>query len=247
MTESNAYWLNLSNGRQIRILETQLFGADSNNLSTDPIQAELVFQTGMTGYIESFTDPSYAGQIMVCTYPHQGNYGVPDQLFKNGESDHIWPKVIIMADYVDDASHYAAHQTLSSWFAEHKIIGITGIDTRLLTQEIRNNNLPLYAVLTGNYSTMPCHKSINQTNHLALVNSVARHIPVREKTEKSMMGPEKQLLFIDMGAKNSQITRLSRCYTLDIVPYNHDFESVDLSKYSGIFLSNGPGNPKSAM
>lgn len=245
MESAQVYWLNLSNGRQIKIYAEQLFGFVNHNLFLHPIEAELVFQTGMTGYIESFTDPSYAGQIMVCTYPHQGNYGVPEQLFDNMESDTIWPKIIIMADYVENSSHYNACQTLASWFEKNKIIGITGIDTRLLTHEIRNNN-PLYAILTIEKNELPKMSINNKTNHLELVNIIARHIPVKENANKSIITHAKQLLFIDMGAKNSQISRLSKFYTLDIVPYAHDFDSVDLSKYSGIFLSNGPGNPKSA-
>lgn len=242
-------WLNLSNGRQIRISNDQLFGFTNYNLLTNPIQAELVFQTGMTGYIETFTDPSYAVQFMVCTYPHQGNYGVPDTSSSNMESEHIWPKVIIMADYVDDSAHYTAHQTLSDWFAEHNIIGITGIDTRLLTQEIRDSANdqspgPLYAILTNNPDELPCQTTINQINHLELVKCERKQISAITPIQANCQS--KLLLFIDMGAKNSQITHLRTNFTLDIVPHNHNFESVDLSKYSGIFLSNGPGNPKAA-
>ena len=238
---SKPIYLNLSNGRQLTIPSSQVFGAKYTNM---PLQAELVFQTGMTGYIETFTDPSYAGQFMVCTYPHQGNYGCPEPSFTNMESAHIWPKVIIMADYVKDSAHYSATQTLASWFAENGVIGITGIDTRLLTQEIRDESQsPLYAILTNNPDDMPCKETISQVKHLELIKCETKelHIPATQTTNQA-----KQILFINMGAKNSQITRLSNNNILDIVPHNHDFESVDLSKYSGIFLSNGPGDPKAA-
>lgn len=251
MSVQQTYWLNLSNGLKIKILKEQLFGFTSHNLLSEPIQAELVFQTGMTGYIESFTDPSYAGQIMVCTYPHQGNYGVPEELFNNMESEHIWPKVIIMADYVDDSAHYATNQTLSSWFMDHHIIGITGVDTRFFTHEIRNSandkaSFSLYAILTSNPDELPQQTIINQINHLKLIKREHKQIIATIPTQVNNQA--KQILFIDLGAKNSQILLLSNKYNfgLDIMPYNYDFVSVDLSKYSGIFLSNGPGNPKSA-
>ncbi len=234
-------YLNLSNGRHVQISHEQIFGTPYPN---KPLQAELVFQTGMTGYIETFTDPSYAGQFMVCTYPHQGNYGCPEPSFTNMESSHIWPKVIIMADYVNDSAHYLATQTLAAWFAENGIIGITGIDTRLLTHEIRDESqAPLYAILTNNPDDMPCKETICQIKHLDLVKCETKALYISAIQTTNQV---RKILFINMGAKHSQITRLSKLFALDIVPYNHDFEDIALSKYSGIFLSNGPGDPKAA-
>ena len=136
--------LTLDSGKQFQVHDHQLFGSSANI----PIQGELVFQTGMTGYIETLTDPSYAGQILVCTYPHQGNYGVPSPANPSAfESSKIWPKAVIIADYVEDKYHFEAHKSLSAWLAEHNVLGITGLDTRQLTREIRDSGRPIIATI----------------------------------------------------------------------------------------------------
>ena len=99
---------------------------------------EVVFNTAMTGYPESLTDPSYAGQILTFTYPLIGNYGVPatdgNPLPKSMESDHIHPKAVVVADYSEEYSHWNAKESLSDWLKREKVPAITGIDTRRLTQ-----------------------------------------------------------------------------------------------------------------
>ena len=104
---------------------------------------EVVFNTGMVGYPETLTDPSYRGQILVLTYPLIGNYGIPSEvkentLLKNFESDSIHCRGLIVANYSDDYSHYSAEKSLSEWLKEKKVSAITGIDTRMLTRKLRD-------------------------------------------------------------------------------------------------------------
>lgn len=107
------------------------------------VAGEVVFNTAMTGYPESLTDPSYSGQMMVLTYPLVGNYGVPRQTFEtNGistflESEKIHAEAIIVSDYSENYSHWNAVESLGEWLKKEKIAGITGIDTRELTKLLR--------------------------------------------------------------------------------------------------------------
>jgi len=100
---------------------------------------EVVFNTGMVGYPETLTDPSYRGQILVCTYPLIGNYGIPDYervngMYKNFESEKVHIRALIVSDYSDEYSHWSAVQSLGDWLKENKIPGISGIDTRMLQE-----------------------------------------------------------------------------------------------------------------
>ena len=115
-----------------------------------PVAGEVVFNTAMTGYPESLTDPSYAGQLMVLTYPLVGNYGVPPFSFeKDGlptymESTKIHAEAIIVSDYSEEYSHWNAVESLGDWLKREGVPGITGIDTRALTKKIRE-----HGVMTG--------------------------------------------------------------------------------------------------
>ena len=108
-----------------------------------PVAGEVVFNTAMMGYPESLTDPSYAGQLMVLTYPLVGNYGVPPFTFEeNGlatfmESEKIHASAIIVSDYSENFSHWNAQESLAEWLKREKVPGITGIDTRELTKVLR--------------------------------------------------------------------------------------------------------------
>ena len=108
---------------------------------------EVVFNTAMMGYPESLTDPSYAGQILVTTFPLIGNYGVPDTgMGSDGlplfmESDRIHPKALIVADYSETYSHWNAKESLASWLKREKIPAITGVDTRRLTKVLREHGV----------------------------------------------------------------------------------------------------------
>ena len=197
---------------------------------------EVVFNTGMIGYPEMLTDPSYHGQILTLTYPLIGNYGVPshktnDEILRFFESEKIQVDGLIIADYSDQYSHWNAQKSLAEWLFENDVPAIYGVDTRALTQTLRSNGTMLGKIIYGSDRT-----KFYDPNAINLAASVSVAKPVLYKRGKS------RILVVDCGTKSSIIRAfLHRGYTVKRVPWNFDFtrETVD-----GIVLSNGPGDPK---
>jgi carbamoyl-phosphate synthase small subunit len=197
---------------------------------------EVVFNTAMTGYPESLTDPSYRGQILVLTYPIVGNYGVPHETLENNmhrffESNTLHISALIISDYSDEYSHWNAEKSLGEWLTENRIPGIFGIDTRLLTKLLREKGSMLGKIIFDNQE--PEWYDPNQEN---LVEQVTT-----KKTEVYGKGKHK-ILLIDCGVKYNIIRYLLERDTTAIrVPYDHD---ISKEEYDGLFISNGPGDPK---
>lgn len=205
-------------------------------------EGEVVFNTGMVGYPETLTDPSYAGQILVATYPLIGNYGVPpktvmNDLLLNYESDKIQAKALIVSDYSFNYSHWNADRSLDEWMEEEKIPGIFGIDTRALTRKLRNSGTMLGWIIPGDKITEnDLNKKITDPHKTDLVGSVS----VKEVVEYN--SGEKKIVLVDCGVKNNIIRAfLGRDISVIRVPYDYDFTSIECN---GIMLSNGPGDPK---
>ncbi len=118
----------------------------------EAVAGEIVFNTAMTGYPESLTDPSYRGQVLVLTYPSIGNYGVPgktieDDMYQFFESDHIQISALIISDYSESYNHWNADQSLGDWLKHDKIPALFGIDTRMLTKIIRQKGCMLAKIV----------------------------------------------------------------------------------------------------
>jgi carbamoyl-phosphate synthase small subunit len=207
------------------------FGYESNT------NGEVVFNTGMVGYPETLTDPSYRGQILVCTYPLIGNYGVPSKekennLSKNFESDNIQIRGLIVSDYSFEYSHWNAEQSLADWLKQEKIPGIYGIDTRMLTRKLRDKGTMLVKIIIDEKSEI----DFEDANKRDIVGEVSVKEPIEYKSGK------KKVILVDCGTKNNIIRAfLGRNISVIRVPYNYDFNSI---KADGIMLSNGPGDPK---
>jgi carbamoyl-phosphate synthase small subunit len=207
------------------------FGYEGNT------SGEVVFNTGMVGYPETLTDPSYRGQILVCTYPLIGNYGVPpkekeNNLYKYYESDSIHIRALIVSDYSFEYSHWNSKQSLADWLQEEKIPGIYGIDTRTLTRKLRDKGTMLGKIIIDESSNI----DFEDPNKKDLVGEVSVKEPIEYKSGK------KKVVLVDCGTKNNIIRAfLGRNISVIRVPYNYDFNSV---KADGIMLSNGPGDPK---
>lgn len=207
------------------------FGYEGNT------NGEVVFNTGMVGYPETMTDPSYRGQILVCTYPLIGNYGVPPRekengLLKNYESDSIHCRALIVTDYSKEYSHWNAERSLSDWMIEEKIPGIFGIDTRMLTRRLREKGTMLGKIIVDE-NTETIFDDPNKSN---LVGEVSVKEPIEYKAG------EKKIILIDCGTKNNIIRAfLGRDITVIRVPYDFDYTNI---KADGIVISNGPGDPK---
>ena len=227
-----------------------------------PVAGEVVFNTAMTGYPESLTDPSYAGQLMVLTYPLVGNYGVPPFSFeKDGlptymESTKIHAEAIIVSDYSEEYSHWNAVESLGDWLKREGVPGITGIDTRALTKKIRE-----HGVMTGQLTidngqlTMetPDYGSVNYVDRVSCKEIIIYdgtesrsfdvNTPIDEiNCQLSIINCQlKKVVLLDCGVKANIIRCLLRRGVAVIrVPWNYDFNGLD---YDGLFLSNGPGDP----
>jgi len=199
-----------------------------------PSAGEVVFATGMMGYPESLTDPSYKGQILILTYPLIGNYGVPDRRF--WESDKIMVSGLIVSTYNDTPSHFQSKKTLSAWFKEENVPLLEIKDTRFLTQKIREKGTMLGKIIFD--KDIPYF----DPNLVNLVDQVST-----KKINLTKGTGSKTVLLIDCGAKNNiQRALLKRGVNVLTVPWNFDPFAKDVQNFDGIVVSNGPGDPKMA-
>jgi carbamoyl-phosphate synthase small subunit len=206
------------------------FGAERSSAG------EVVFNTAMTGYPESLTDPSYKGQILVLTFPLIGNYGVPEMESENGilksfESEKVHISGLIIADYSFQYSHWQAVRSLSDWLKEHDVPGIYGIDTRALTKHLREKGTMLGKIIKEGKDVD--FYDPNKENLVAQV-SIPTKIIYGEGDIK--------VVLVDCGVKNNILRcLLDTGVTVIRVPWNHDFLKEE---YDGIVVSNGPGDPE---
>ncbi|CAH0382214.1 unnamed protein product [Bemisia tabaci] len=206
----------------------------------DEVCAEVVFQTGMVGYPQSLTDPSYHAQILVLTYPLIGNYGVPAETKdKHGiplyfESHQIWAAGLIVGEICEEPSHWNHNQTLSQWLVSNNIPAIAGIDTRALTKYIRTKG-PIVGRIVHGSGDIP-RGLFQDPNKRNLVSEVSLKLPITYNPEGRL-----QICVVDCGLKYNQLRcLLSRNVRVDVVPWNHP---IHPDSYDGLFLSNGPGDP----
>lgn len=203
--------------------------------SKKALSGEVVFNTGMVGYPESLTDPSYKGQILILTYPLIGNYGVSgdekeDNMLKYFESDKIQIKGLIVSSYSEAYSHWNAKKSLSEWMMEHDVPGICNIDTRQLTKKLRKRGTMLGKII---YDSDVEYEDPNKIN---LVSEVSIKEPLVYKRGS------KRVIIVDCGVKNSIIRAfLKRNITVIRCPWDYNFLE---EKADGIVISNGPGDPK---
>lgn len=201
-----------------------------------PVAGEVVFNTAMTGYPESLTDPSYKGQILCMTYPLVGNYGVPDkakrnQMLRHFESDKIQVSALIISDYSFEYSHWNAKSSLAQWLIENRVPGIYDIDTRALTKVLREKGAMLGKIVFDNHETD--WYDPNTENLVAKVSIRQRQVYGNGKHK---------IMLVDCGVKNNIIRcLLSRDTQVVRVPFDYNFNT---ESYDGLFITNGPGDPK---
>ncbi len=218
------------------------FGFEGNTVG------EVVFNTAMTGYTESITDPSYAGQIITFTYPLIGNYGVPtidgEPLPKFMESDRIHAKALVVADYSQCYSHWNAKESLAAWLKREHIPALTGIDTRRLTIILREKGVMMGRIVMENQEKNDYDKHIVVDNQwldsYESVNWVEKVSCKDVICYKPTVSTYKVVL-VDCGVKANIIRcLLERNVEVIRVPWNYDFNMLE---FDGLFLANGPGNP----
>ena len=203
----------------------------------------------MVGYPESLTDPSYQGQILTLTQPMVGNYGVPDRtvmdeygLPKFFESTKIHATGLLVQNYSHHYSHWNAASSLGDWLKEEGIPALSGIDTRLLTQKIREKGAMLGRIEVDLNAPPPDFSKMQDPNSRHLVGEVS----IKEPKVDGAGNPTK-VLAVDCGMKFNIIRQLcKRGVELTVVPWDYPF-AADLHKYDGLFLSNGPGDPVMCM
>ena len=222
------------------------FGYEANAVG------EVVFNTAMTGYPESLTDPSYAGQILVTTYPLIGNYGVPETggepLPKFMESERIHVKGLVVADYSEKYSHWNAKESLAEWLKREKIPAITGIDTRRLTQRLRESGVMRGRIIISENSDCSEHSDYGSINWVEQVSckEVITYKPDPTAAANSSLftlhSSFPRVVLVDCGVKANIIRCLvNRGVEVIRVPWNYDFNQLD---FDGLFLANGPGDPE---
>lgn len=215
------------------------------------IVGEVVFNTGMVGYTEALTDPSYRGQILCLTYPLVGNYGVPSYnimddlgLPKHFEAEHIQPKGLAIHELSPLASHWAMERTLDQWLYDEKIPGIHGIDTRELTKRIRVKGVMMGAmeVSKTDVREVSLFKELKESERYDDTHFVKE---VSTKSPQTYGEGKECVVLIDTGTKYSIIRNIMRTgYKVVRLPYTASIEQVLSYKPKGVVLSNGPGDPK---
>ena len=199
------------------------------------VSGEVVFYTAMTGYPESLTDPSYKGQILVPTYPMIGNYGVPIDktewgISKYFESDRIHCTALVISDYSFAYHHWNSQKSLGQWLQEQQVPGLFGIDTRALTQKLRE-----HGTMLGRIEFADSPVPFFDPN----ANNIVAEVSTREAVEYGE--GDLRVVLVDCGVKyNILRCLLSRGVRVKRVPWDYDFTQEDCD---GIFLSNGPGDP----
>jgi carbamoyl-phosphate synthase small subunit len=216
------------------------------------ITGEVVFNTGMVGYTETLTDPSYRGQILCMTYPLVGNYGVPSfdvkdeyGLPKFFESDSIQAKALLIHDLSDVASHWSCVKTLDQWLYEQKIPGIYGIDTRELTKKLR-----VHGVMTGAIAVSD-KGSVDDARMRKLVTGAKyeglNFMPEVSTPKIQEYGDKDKpcVVLLDTGTKYSIIRNIIRTgYRVVRMPWDAPYEQIMSYSPKGVVISNGPGDPK---
>ncbi len=202
----------------------------------ESVAGEVVFNTGMVGYPETLTDPSYRGQLLVFTYPLIGNYGVPSRQEEEGvasflESQEIQASAMIVSEYSAVHHHWQAESSLSQWLIENKRPGIQGIDTRALTKKLREKGSML-----GKIEFDDDNLAFEDPNQLNLVAEVSIREPRRYGSA------DKTVILIDCGGKNNILKcLLQRGVSVLRVPWDYDLSN---ETFDGLMISNGPGDPK---
>jgi carbamoyl-phosphate synthase small subunit len=217
-----------------------------------PASGEVVFNTSMAGYVESLTDPSYRGQILVLTYPLIGNYGVPASNSDGFESGRIQVSGLVVATAHSDTSHVTAARSLDQWLTEENVPGVTGVDTRRLTILLREHGTMLGRILSDDHSGDPV--AMFDPNRVNIVSEVCvgkpqlfrglGHDPNSPTELGHVPRPSagKRVVLVDCGVKHS-IRRelLKRGVEVLQVPADYDYTG---EQFDGILVSNGPGNPE---
>lgn len=213
-----------------QVFEGQSFGAVGETVG------ELVFTTNVVGYVESLTDPSYYGQIVTFTFPQMGNYGI---ISADMESEKCHVRGVVVRDHCLTPSNFRSEGTLDAFLKKDGIVGICGVDTRELTQIIRDHGVVNAKITNVRPETVPEEVTAFQIRQAVAHESTPTSYVVPAAREKKF-----DVALIDYGAKDNIIRELAnRGCEVTVYPYNTKAEDILVTNPSGIMLSNGPGDP----
>jgi carbamoyl-phosphate synthase small subunit len=205
---------------------------------------EVVFQTGMTGYQETLTDPSYAGQIVVMTAPHIGNTGINDE---DPESRKIWVEGFVVRDPARRPSNFRSVRSLDDELEAQQIVGISGVDTRAITLVLREVGVMRGGIFSGELYDLPAGEQLSRvTNQASMAGrNLSTLVSVSETRVVEPVGTVLgNLAVIDLGIKESTVHHLAaRGFRVHVLPADSSFDDVQAINPVALFYSNGPGDP----
>ena len=224
-----------------KVFEGKSYGAEGQTLG------EIVFATGMTGYQETLTDPSYAGQIVVQTAPHIGITGVNT---RDQESNRIWVNGYVVREPSRVVSNYRSERSLNEELEENFIVGISGIDTRALTRHIRSKGAMRAGIFSGPRSEQPIERLVEIVCEAPEMNgqSLSAQVTTPDSYEVPHMGQYVgRVSILDLGIKRSTIEHMiNRGLVVTVLPAITTIETVLATKPDAVFFSNGPGDPSAS-
>ncbi|WP_440695562.1 glutamine-hydrolyzing carbamoyl-phosphate synthase small subunit [Candidatus Pelagibacter sp. HIMB109] len=215
---------------------------------------EVCFNTSMTGYQEIITDPSYSDQIINFTFPHIGNVGTN---FEDIESEKVWLKGVIFAKEITEPSNYRSFEKLNDWLKKNEVVGIAGVDTRAITNLIRNKGALKATIVNGDTNEIKKYleecKSWPGLKGMELTKKVTTQ-QIYNWNDEGLWSKEKgynknnehkyHVVVLDFGCKKNILRNFSNLKTkLTVVPADTNFNKISELKPDGVFLSNGPGDP----
>ncbi len=234
----------MNQGRAVLVLEDghryegKAWGATGVTLG------EVVFQTGMTGYQETLTDPSYAGQIVVMTAPHIGNTGINDE---DPESRKIWVEGFVVRDPARRPSNFRSVRSLDDELEAQQIVGISGVDTRAITLVLREVGVMRGGIFSGDLYELPAGEQLSRvTNQASMAGrNLSTLVSVSETRVVEPVGTALgNLAVIDLGIKESTVHHLAaRGFRVHVLPADSSFDDVQAINPVALFYSNGPGDP----
>lgn len=208
------------------------------------VSGELVFTTIMSGYEEALTDPSYHGQMLMFTYPLQGNYGISGENF---QSDRMWPQAMVSREYWERPTHYQHHRTLSQFLRDEGKPGLCGVDTRMLTLKVREQGVMRAAIAVGERSEVQDLDVVALARSQADISSRDLLGDVTCRAPYRLEGRGTRLAMIDLGIKRNILKSLAgRGFDISVFPSHSSLSEIEAAEPEALFLSNGPGDPERA-
>jgi carbamoyl-phosphate synthase small subunit len=224
-----------------RVFRGQSYGAVGKNVG------EIVFATGMTGYQETLTDPSYAGQIVVQTAPHIGNTGVNA---RDEESSKVWVAGYVVRDASRIVSNFRAEKSLGEELEKYSVVGIAGVDTRALTRHLRSAGTMRAGIFSGELAKTPVEELLGEVQSavkmkgLSLSDTVTTGAAYTNAAEGQLVG---RVAILDLGIKRSTIEHMNqRGLETVVLPAKSDAVTILATNPDAVFYSNGPGDPEAA-